>query len=67
MKKVLIITDLKPDILKKNATVLVVDEVKKNLKKILRLRTNFLVKFDSIHMTYPSFVIGRYGNLCFFF
>jgi len=41
MKEVLIITDLKPDILKKDATVLVVDEVKKNLKKILRLRTSF--------------------------
>ncbi|MBA7465677.1 D-inositol-3-phosphate glycosyltransferase [subsurface metagenome] len=60
MKEVFIITDLKPDILKKDATVLVADEVKKNLKKILRLRTDF---FGEIRFYTYDLSVLRYREI----
>jgi len=60
MKRILLITDLKLNIREENFTVLAADEVKKNPKKIFRLRRNF---FSEIRFYTYDLSLLRYREI----
>ncbi len=60
MKRILLITDLKLNIREENSAVLAADEVKKNPKKIFRLRRNF---FSEIRFYTYDLSVLRYREI----